>query len=130
MVPADPPDTGVLLEFLYRIGQAYLGCGEQTAQVELILRRIAAANGARRARVVTFPTAVFITLHDGEGERVTLSEGPLEPLRLDQMADVYALGSAAQQGGIAPREGLERLAEILQEPPRFGPAGGCSATRS
>lgn len=118
-----PSETSVLLEFLYRIGQAYLGSGEQTAQVELILRRIATANGARRARVVTFPTAVFITLHDGEAERVTLSEGPLEPLRLDQMADVYALGGAAQQGAIAPREGLERLARILQQPPRFGPAG-------
>jgi len=117
------PDTDVLLEFLYRIGQAYLGCGEQTAQVELILRRIAAANGARRVRVVTFPTAVFVTLHDGRGERVTLSEGPLEPLRLDQMADVYALGSAAQQGEIAPRDGLERLARVLQAPPRFGALG-------
>lgn len=117
-------ETAVLLEFLYRIGQAYLGCGEQTAQVELILRRIAAANGARRTRVVTFPTAVFITLHDGESERVTLSEGPLEPLRLDQMADVYALGSAAQQGAVAPRDGLERLSHVLQQPPRFGPLGG------
>lgn len=117
-------ETALLLEFLYRIGQAYLGCGEQTAQVELILRRIAAANGARRVRVVTFPTAVFITLHDGGGERITLSEGPLEPLRLDQMADVYALGSAAQQGEITPRDGLERLGHILQQPPRFGPVGG------
>jgi uncharacterized membrane protein YjjP (DUF1212 family) len=121
---ASPGDTDVLLEFLYRLGQAYIGCGEQTAQVELILRRVAAANGARHTRVVTFPTAIFITLHDGESERVTLSEGPLEPLRLDQMADVVALGLAAQNGAIAPREGIERLSEILQQKPRFGPFGG------
>jgi len=118
-----PGDTDVLLEFLYRLGQAYLGCGEQTAQVELILRRVAVANGARHARVVTFPTAVFITLHDGASERVTLSEGPLEPLRLDQMADVDALGLAAQNGEISPNEGLERLSSILQQKPRFGPSG-------
>jgi uncharacterized membrane protein YjjP (DUF1212 family) len=117
-------DTDILLEFLYRLGQAYLGCGEQTAQVELILRRIAAAHGARHTRVVTFPTAVFITLDDGTGERVTLSEGPLAPLRLDQMADVYALGLAAQNGAVRPAEGIERLSEILQHAPRFGPLGG------
>lgn len=116
-------DVDALLEFLFRIGQAYIGCGEQTAQVELILRRIAAANGTRRSRVVTFPTAIFITLHDGVQERVTLSEGPLEPLRLDQMADVYALGTAAQAGEVTPRDGLERLGEILQQAPRFSALG-------
>jgi len=40
----EPRDVDALLEFLFRLGQAYIGCGEQTAQVELILRRIAAAN--------------------------------------------------------------------------------------
>jgi uncharacterized membrane protein YjjP (DUF1212 family) len=118
-----PVDTAALLEFLFRLGQAYVGCSEQTAQVELILRRIAAAHGARRARVLAFPTAIFITLHDGEQERVTLAEGPLEPLRLDQMADVYALGAAAQRGELDPREGLERLAAILRQQPRFGAFG-------
>ena len=33
-------DTDALLEFMYRLGQAYLACGEQTAKVELLLRRI------------------------------------------------------------------------------------------
>jgi uncharacterized membrane protein YjjP (DUF1212 family) len=116
-------ETPVLLEFLFRLGQAYIGSSEQTAQVELILRRIAAANGARRTRVLAFPTAIFVTLHDGEREHVTLAEGPLEPLRLDQMADVYALGLAAQQGEVGPQEGLERLAAILRQEPRFGAWG-------
>jgi len=117
------PDTAVLLEFLFRLGQAYIGSSEQTAQVELILRRIAAANGARRARVLAFPTAIFITLHDGHEERVTLAEGPLEPLRLDQTAEVYRLGAAAQNGEIDPATGLERIATILRQEPRFGPLG-------
>lgn len=119
-----PADTAVLLEFLFRLGQAYIGCSEQTAQVELILRRIAAAHGARRARVLAFPTAIFITLHDGEEERITLAEGPLAPLRLDQMADVYALGAAAQRGEVDPHAGLARLAAILNQAPRFGAFGG------
>jgi uncharacterized membrane protein YjjP (DUF1212 family) len=116
-------DTDALLEFMFRLGQAYLECGEQTAQVELSLRRIAAAYGMRKSRVVAFPTAVFITLHDGTSERVTLAEGATHLLRLDQMADVYALGSEAQGGKLPPRTGLERLAGILRRPVRFGPVG-------
>lgn len=121
----DPPDvdTNELLEFLFRMGQAYLACGEQTAKVELLLRRIATAYGMRKVRVVAFPTAVFISLHDSTGERVTLAESETRLLRLDQMADFYALGEAAQTGKLNLREGLERLATIRRQEPRFGNLG-------
>ena len=120
---AAPVDTNVLLEFMYRLAQALLASGEQTSQVELLLRRIASAYGMRRSRVVTFPTAVFIFLDDGTGERVTLAEGPSETLRLDQIADVYALGAAAARAEGNPAEGIERLNEILRKKPRFGALG-------
>jgi len=129
MVNSDPQaeapavETDVLLEFLFRLGQAYLACGEQTAQVELSLRRIAAAYGMRKSRVVAFPTAIFIALHDATGERVTLAEGATYALRLDQMADVFALGSEALGGKLLPRDGLERLSAILRRPARFGLMG-------
>jgi uncharacterized membrane protein YjjP (DUF1212 family) len=119
----EPPDTGALLELLVRLGQAYLACGEQTALAELYLRRVAAASGMRESRVVAFPTALFITVHDGREERVTLAEAPTQPLRLDQVAEVYTLGEAAQRGEIVPREALERLNEILNKTPRFGVVG-------
>ena len=122
--PAEAPsETSALLEFLFRLAQAYLACGEQTAELERIVRDVALAYGMRGARVVTFPTAVFISLDDGEGERVTLSEGPAQTLRLDQIAEVYVLGDAAQRGEVTPRAGLERLAAILRTPARFGPVG-------
>ncbi len=116
-------ETGVLLEFLYRLGQAYLASGEQTAQVELILRRIATARGMRRARVVAFPTAIFISVDDGSGERVTLAEGPISSLRLDQIADVYLLGSAVQKRDLSPAQGLAQLNQLLRKPARFGSFG-------
>lgn len=116
-------DTSALLEFMLRLGQAFLACGEQTAKVELILRRMASAYGMRRSRVVTFPTAIFISLQDRAEERVTLAEGPAQTLRLDQIADVYELGEAAQRGEVAPHDGLERLTEILRKTARFGVAG-------
>jgi len=117
--PAHPATTDVL-EFLYRLGQAYIACGEQTAQVELILRRAASAYGMRRSRIVAFPTAILISVHDSDREHVTISEGPLQGLRLEQIADVYHLGEAAQKAQITPQEGMERLSAILRAPARFG----------
>jgi uncharacterized membrane protein YjjP (DUF1212 family) len=118
-----PPDPGVLLEFMFRLGQAFLACGEQTAKVELLLRRTASAYGVRRSRVVAFPTAVFISLHDDAGERVTLAECEPQTMRLDQMADIFALGEAAQAGAVPPAEGLHRLTAILKQKARFGRPG-------
>lgn len=116
-------DTTVLLEFMFRLAQAQIACGEQTARIELLLRRIASAYGMRKSRVVVFPTAVFITLHDGAQERITLAEGPMYGLRLDQIADVYALSRAAEGGELTPRDGLERLSEVLGRKARFGSVG-------
>lgn len=123
--PAAPDvDAGLLLEFMFRLAQALLACGEQTAQVELLLRRIAAAYGMRRSRVVVFPTAVFVTFHDGNDERITLAEGPTYSLRLDQIADVYALTKTAEDASVTPRDGLDQLARILARDSRFGWFGG------
>ncbi|MBL8800336.1 MAG: threonine/serine exporter family protein, partial [Planctomycetia bacterium] len=122
---APPPDTSTLLEFMFRLGQAYLACGEQTAKVELVLRRVATANGIRRSRVVAYPTALFIVVQasaDGD-ERVTLAEGPLQVLRLDQIGDVYTLGETAQRGEVTPQDGLTQLNAILRKEPRFGSPG-------
>ncbi len=121
--PAPAHTTAELLDFLYRLGQAYLACGEQTAQVELQVRRTATAFGARRARVVAFPTAIFISLQDPEGEKVTLAEGPLGKLRLDQMAEVYNLGSEAQSGALTLADASARLSAITRRPARFGVTG-------
>jgi uncharacterized membrane protein YjjP (DUF1212 family) len=116
-----PRDPGALLEFLVRLGQAYLASGEQTALVELYLRRVAGACGMYRSRVVALSTALFITVHDGRDEHVTLAEAPTQVLRLDQIAEVYTLGESAQHGEVTPGQGLERLTELLRKAPRFGP---------
>jgi uncharacterized membrane protein YjjP (DUF1212 family) len=117
-----PPgtDPSALLEFLFRLGQAYLASGEQTALVELYLQRVASACGMRQSRVVAFSTALFIVVHDGRGERITLAEATTQALRLDQIADLYTLGEAAQRGEVTPNDGLERLADLLRSAPRFG----------
>jgi uncharacterized membrane protein YjjP (DUF1212 family) len=122
---AKSPTTGAaeLLEFMFRLGQAYLASGERTALVGLYLRRIASAYGMRRSRVVAFSTSLFISVHDGREEYITLAGAQEQGLRLDQIADVYTLGEAAERGEMTPRQGLERLDELLRKPPRFGSTG-------
>jgi uncharacterized membrane protein YjjP (DUF1212 family) len=119
----NPIDTDELLELMFRLAQALLASGEQTATVELTLRRAAAAYRMRRARIVAFPTAIFISLNDGVRDRVTLAEGPTQNLRLDQIAGVYELRDLTQRGQIVPRDGLDRLAAVLRQPPRYGNFG-------
>jgi uncharacterized membrane protein YjjP (DUF1212 family) len=116
-------DLRDLPEFMFRLGQAFLASGEQTAKVELLLRRSASAYGVRGSRVVAFPTALFISLYEGAEERITLAEGPTQSLRLDQISEVYKLGEAAQVGSVMPRDGLKRLNEIMKNRPRFGVLG-------
>lgn len=120
--PSQATDTNTLLELMFRIGQAYLACGEQTATVELSLRRMASSYGMRRSRVVVFPTAIFISLHDGDQERVTLAEGPTQTLRLDQIGDVYKLGTLTEQAKVTPQAGLEQLTAILRKTSPHGRA--------
>ena len=57
------------------------------------------------------------------GERVTLAESEPQSLRLDQMADVYALGGIAESAAIDPAEGIKQLTAILNQKPRFGAIG-------
>jgi len=116
-------DTGPLIEFMLQLARAYLTCGEQTAEVERILRRIMTARGLRRPRVLIFPTSILIAAADSSGEHVSLSEGSPHGARLDQIAAIYALGREAQRGGVPPQEGLKRLDEIARMKPRFGTVG-------
>ncbi|MBS0186438.1 MAG: threonine/serine exporter family protein [Planctomycetes bacterium] len=117
-------DIPGLLQFMCRLGQAYIACGEQTAQVEMLLRRVAAANGMVRSRVVAFPSALFILVNDGEKEHVTIAEGPMGGLKLDQIADVYTLGGKASRGELSPREAMKQLSAVMLKRPRFGRVGG------
>jgi uncharacterized membrane protein YjjP (DUF1212 family) len=124
-VSAPPPahDTTEVLQLMLRLGQAYLACGEQTAEIEAFLRRVARAYRMREARVIAFPTGIFITLDDGQGERTSLAEAPGRGLRLDQVGAVYALGGRAAEAAMPARAGLDELSEIWSRKERFGRLG-------
>ena len=98
-------DSEVLLEFMYRLGQAYLACGEQTAEVERLLRRTATAFGMRQVegRGVSHGRVHHVARRTRE--RVTLAEGLSHGLRLDQIADIHALCNAAERAEVDATRG-------------------------
>src|SRR5215470_19312214 len=118
LVPKGSKDVGALLELMLRLGKAELASGEAVTQVELFMRRMAHAYGIGDARIVVLPTALFVSLENAQADQAVVSEGPRENLRLDQVADVYALADEAQRGVLDPEAGLGRLTEILNRPPR------------
>jgi len=54
-----PDRTSSLLDFLVRLGRAYLASGEQTAKVEQLLREIAAASGEPHLALADKKRSIF-----------------------------------------------------------------------
>jgi hypothetical protein len=76
------PDTAILTEFIFRLGQAYLACGEQTAKVALILRPRHA--GRRRSLQVALREDRVVAFADRAGWVLSMArEEKLNGRRLD-----------------------------------------------
>ena len=77
------------------------------------LQRVAAVNGLPEAAVVTFPTALIVSVPQHDTVRTAVSTAGSRVLRLDQVADVLDLAHAASRGEVRPREGLQALSAIV-----------------
>jgi uncharacterized membrane protein YjjP (DUF1212 family)/uncharacterized membrane protein YjjB (DUF3815 family) len=111
---ADPQLT---VRFLVRLGEAMVDSSSPIAQVNGTLERIAAVNGLPGTAVVTFPTALMVSVPDGQTVRTAVATAGSQALRLDQVADVLDLAQDAVRGDVEPAEGLDRLAAVLESAP-------------
>jgi uncharacterized membrane protein YjjP (DUF1212 family) len=84
------------------------------------LTRIAAAYGMQAARISAFPTSLLVSLGGGEATALELTT-PVTAVRLDQIAVLHRLADDAEHARVEPADGLARLDEIRELPPRFGP---------
>ena len=83
----------------------------------------------RQSRVVAFPTAVFITLHDGTRERVTLAEGPCaRPAPRPDRRRLRAGRTRPSARTSRRARGSTGWREILRRAARFGPLGIVAGT--
>jgi uncharacterized membrane protein YjjP (DUF1212 family) len=116
----DRDDLRQLQTFVVQLGAAMNTAGETVFAVQERLTQVAHAYGARSARISAFPTFMMVAMGRGEPTALELTSVGATP-RLDQIAALDGLVREAERGAVAPAEGLQRLAEIEDMRPRFGP---------
>jgi uncharacterized membrane protein YjjP (DUF1212 family) len=71
------------------------------------------------AQVSVVPNTLFVKLGGRGSSALDLASGVTRSLRLDQTAEVFDLARRAERAEISPTQGLTRLEEIEQTPPRY-----------
>ncbi|MBO0900921.1 threonine/serine exporter family protein [Cellulomonas sp. zg-ZUI222] len=107
----------VTVQLLVRLGEAMIDAGSPIVQVNSTLQRVAAVNGLPDAAVVTFPTALIVSVPQHDTVQTAVSTAGSRALRLDQVSDVLDLANSAQRGDVRPREALEQLQRIVASDP-------------
>lgn len=105
---------------MLELGRSLSLAGTPVSETQEHLTAIAAACGARSARIVVLPTALIIAF--GRAGWATIESIPqlAGTLRLDQISALYDLVEEAERGDVEPGAGLHRLRRIRAMPPRRG----------
>ena len=112
-------DQHELKSFVVQLGAAMNASGQPVDVVQQRLGAIARAHGANAVRVSAFPTYLMVTMGSGEPATLELTTPLARSRRLDQISAVDRLANEAVTGGVTAAEGLQRLEEIRDLPPRF-----------
>ncbi|WP_426573102.1 threonine/serine ThrE exporter family protein [Aquihabitans sp. McL0605] len=113
----EPGDLGL---FLLRVAAALNTSGLTVDDVQRRVERIARAYGTTSIRVSAFPTFVMIALSDGEPTTLEVTPMGADSHRLDQIVALERLCARAERGEVDIPRALAQLAEIEDQPPRFG----------
>jgi uncharacterized membrane protein YjjP (DUF1212 family) len=97
--------------------------GDATTFIRRSLRRIARAYGLQNFEVFVVPTLLLLRYGDERSTFVDLSSRIPVDLRLDQVGSLYELIEEAEAARVSPVDGIRRLSEILNAPPRFPAVG-------
>lgn len=116
--PDQPPQA--VLELLRDLGVAMCRAGDAVDRVALILEDVAVAYGAHGMRFFVLPTGVFVRIQTGETSSIDFALAPGNPLRLDQVDDLYRLIHEIRQGKVAVADAAARLDHLMTAVPRFG----------
>lgn len=117
-VESAPDGSRDLHAFVLGLGRALGQAGATVNEIQERLTRVAAAAGARNARIVVLPTALMIAFGQGHWTAIESIHPTDGTLRLDQISALYDLLKEAEHGAIEPGAGLDRLDEIRAMPPR------------
>ena len=106
---------------LVELGEAMVDAGYPVTEVQEVLHRVAHTGGIPDAEIIVLPTALLVSLPGRASVETAASTAGLRPLRLDQVDAVSKVAAAARSGTLRPGATLERLREITDQPPPFGP---------
>ncbi len=122
--PAPPADdaahTRELHAFVLELGRALSLAGAAVSETQERLTTIAAANGARDARIVVLPTALMVAFGPARWATIEAIPQLAGALRLDQVSALYELVKEAERGAVEPGDGLRRMHAIRAMEPRHG----------
>jgi uncharacterized membrane protein YjjP (DUF1212 family) len=109
-----------LQDFVLQLGSALTEAGTAVSEIQERIVRVLDAFGSPGARVVVLPTSLLVSLGTAQAATIERSAQLGASLRLDQISALYGLTRQAETGDVTPAEGLRRLDEIRDLPPRFG----------
>jgi uncharacterized membrane protein YjjP (DUF1212 family) len=118
---AGPGKTDVLA-FLVALGEAMIDSGDPVTHVRSTLTKVAEVNGVEGTEIIVLATALIVSV-PGEGAvQTAVATAGHNPLRLDQIDEVFTIVGAAERGDIGPQEGLQRIHAARTMAPSFRPA--------
>ena len=117
---AAPPAAAELLRLMVAAGEAMVDAGHTVSSVADTLDEIAAAHGVAGAQTVVLPTALLVSLPDGEGVATAAVSTGRRPLMLHQVDDLTEVLRDASEPGADLRAIAARIAFLRAAAPPFG----------
>lgn len=116
---APPPPPAELIDFLRQVGVALVQAGDVASRIGDEMAALAEAYGVPDVHFFVVPTGVFVRIGGKVASAVDFAPAELDTLRLDQISGLYDLIEEAKATRMPPAEGVARLAEIREAPPRI-----------
>jgi uncharacterized membrane protein YjjP (DUF1212 family) len=95
--------------------------GQSVSAIQSSLAKITKAYGTD-AEIAVLPNLLLVKLGERELSEVGLASNVVQPLRLDQTAEIFQLAQRAERADISPSDGLRRLDDIMRSSSRYGAA--------
>ena len=108
-------------QFLIGLGEALMDAGAALGHIESALRTVARVNGVDGVGVIVLPTALIVSVPDGDRVVTEIGNPGRALLRLDQIDDVLGLVHDAEIGSTGTVEGSRRLADIRSAAAPYSP---------
>jgi len=105
------------LDLLLEVGKALIDSGDAVSHVHDVLGRIATVHGASQVGIIVLPTALIVSMPEGDTVETEVAPAGQQALRLDQVDEVVQIATAAEEGRLTPKEGIAAIAAIRERPP-------------